>query len=164
MIFNKPFEKSITWDSESSDEQVLFRKGKDIGVWLDFKNLKGNEVQVKVGVSPVSISQAEREINTECPGWDFETIKNEASKSWENKLRKIDIKTDRDDLKKLFYTLLYRSYTSPTVANASSGAYRPALKEDTLKQTIDLGAKFTYYCGWDIWGNYRNKFGLTDLI
>lgn len=60
MIFNKPFEKSITWDSESSDEQVLFRKGKDIGVWLDFKNLKGNEVQVKVGVSPVSISQAER--------------------------------------------------------------------------------------------------------
>jgi putative alpha-1,2-mannosidase len=163
MIFNKPFEKSITWDSESSDEQVLFRKGKDIGVWLDFKNLKGNEVQVKVGVSPVSISQAEREINTECPGWDFETIKNEASKSWENKLRKIDIKTDRDDLKKLFYTLLYRSYTSPTVANASSGAYRPALKEDTLKQTIDLGAKFTYYCGWDIWGNYRNKFGLIAI-
>lgn len=58
---------------------------------------------------------------------------------------------------------MYRSYTSPTVANASSGAYRPALKEDTLKQTIDLGAKFTYYCGWDIWGNYRNKFGLIAI-
>ena len=163
IIFNKQFEKSITWDSESSDEQVLSRKGKNIGVWLDFKNLIGNEVQVKVGISPISICQAEKEINTECPGWDFETIKNEASKSWEKKLRKIDIRTDRDDLKKLFYSLLYRSYTSPSVANASSGEYRPALKEETLKQTIDFGSGFTYYCGWDIWGNYRNKFGLIAI-
>jgi predicted alpha-1,2-mannosidase len=163
IIFDKPFEKSITWDNQEVEEDILIRKGTKTGTWLRFKKPKDNEVQIKVGISPVSIVEAEKEINSECPAWNFDKIKEEARQSWEDKLGKIKIKTDNDDLKKLFYTLLYRSYTSPVVSSSSSELYRPALKEDTLKRTIDLRPDFTYYCSWDIWGNYRNKFGLIAI-
>jgi len=163
IVFDQPFHKSITWDNQESDEKTVFRKGINTGVWLSFANPKSNEVLVKAGISPVSVSESEKEIKNECPGWDFDTIKEKAGKSWEDKLKKVQIKTDRDDLKKLFYTLLYRSYTSPSVANASSGLYRPALKEDTLKQIADIRPGFNYYCGWDIWGNFRNKFALIAI-
>jgi len=163
IVFDKPFEKSITWDNQNHDEQILSRKGINSGVWLAFANPKDNKVQAKVGISPVSVSESEKEIINECPDWNFDSVKEKARQSWEDKLEKVKIKTDRDDLKKLFYTLLYRSYTSPVIANASSGLYRPALKEDTLKKIDDIRPEFTYYCGWDIWGNYRNKFGLIAI-
>lgn len=163
IVFNKPFEKSITWDNLGFSEQVLSRKSIKSGVWLSFANEKDNVIQAKVGVSPVSVAQSEKEIMNEIPDWEFNSIREVARQSWENKLKKVKIKTDRDDLKTLFYTLLYRSYTSPVIANASSGRYRPALKEDTLKNTTDIRPDFTYYCGWDIWGNYRNKFGLMAI-
>lgn len=163
IIFDEPFEKSVTWDNQCSDVQILNRKGINSGAWLAFANKKTNVVKAKVGISPVSVYEAENEINNECPDWNLEKIKNNALKSWEDKLEKVKIKTDQADLKKLFYTMPYRSYTSPGIANASSGLYRPALKEDTLKKITDIRYEFTYYCGWDIWGNYQNKFGLISI-
>ena len=163
IVFNKPFERYISWDNQNPDGQKPFREGINSGVWLAFTNKKNDIVQAKAGISPISVSESEKEIIKECPGWNFNSIKEKASLAWEDKLKKIRIKTDRDDLMKLFYTLLYRSYTSPVVANTSSGLYRPALKEDTLKKIADIRPEFTYYCGWDIWGNYRNKFGLIAI-
>ena len=56
--------------------------------------------------------------------WDFEKIKDNAAKSWDKELSKIEVtSTDKNKLS-VFYTALYHAFTQPNIANDVDGKYR----------------------------------------
>ena len=84
MQFSKPFIEAIF-----SDNNGLNFKKKTA---LSFKTEPGEKLYVKVGISAVDEQGAKSNLKAELAGWNFNTIKQEAQKTWENQLGKIKVK------------------------------------------------------------------------
>ena len=97
-------------------------------------NLKGvarrddsaREVLGKVGISPVSMAGAARNIDCELPGWDFAATVRATSRKWERELGKVAVKGSDDAARRLLYTGLYHAFLQPNLFNDCDGAYRGA--------------------------------------
>lgn len=81
------------------------------GVYCMFDTNKDSTIQLKLAVSFTSYEKAWELLGSEISGWDFEKVKNAGRKAWNEKLSAIEIKTDSADLKKIFYSALYRCMT-----------------------------------------------------
>ena len=114
-------------------------------------------LDVKVGLSAVSIENAEENLAAENPGWNFSDIRNNASKAWEDELRKIAIDTDNADDRKVFYTALYHTMVAPSVFCDVNGEYRGA--DGKVHQ-----GNFTNYTTLSLWDTYRAAHPLQTLI
>ncbi len=90
--------------------------GKDIGVYFSFRTLEGNEVLLKVGFSYDSTEHARERLNEEQPGWAFALQRNKVRESWEQVLSNIMAYGGSEDFKTMFYTSLYRSLVSVSLA------------------------------------------------
>ena len=60
---------------------------------------------VKVGISPVSAANAIQNLDEEITDWDFNRVADEARIAWDRQLGKIQIKTDNDSIKHIFYII-----------------------------------------------------------
>lgn len=97
---------------------------------FDFKGTN-RTVQMKVGISSVSIANAKENLEHENPGWSFDDTRNKTSENWNTRLNTIqldlakpgaiDAIPDADKKKKAgqsltqFYSALYRVMGGPTV-------------------------------------------------
>jgi predicted alpha-1,2-mannosidase len=91
-----------------------------------FQTAEGEQVMLKVALSPVSMEGAYKNMQAELQGWDFETITAEADRLWNKELGKIKINTADKDALKIFYTALYHSMIAPSEFCDVDGAYRGA--------------------------------------
>lgn len=89
-----------------------------------FQTAEGEQVMLKVALSPVSMEGAYKNMQAELQGWDFETITAEADRLWNKELGKIKINTADKDALKIFYTALYHSMIAPSEFCDVDGAYR----------------------------------------
>ena len=120
---------------------------------------KGSEpLMVKVGLSAVSVENARLNLQTENPNWDFDEVWMQANDQWENQLEKIQIKTDDDVARTIFYTSLYHTMIAPSVFNDVNGDYRGA--DGKVYQHAD----FTNYTTFSLWDTYRAAHPLATLI
>jgi len=129
-------------------------KGVGTKAALFFDAVKHPEIEVKVGISPVSSENALGNINAEIPGWDFEKVKQQADLSWNKELNKIVFEANKD-LKTTFYTSLYHAHFFPSIFNDHNGDYRGTDKKVYRNQ------KFTNYTTFSLWDIYR---GLHPLL
>ncbi|MCB9169430.1 MAG: glycoside hydrolase family 92 protein [Flavobacteriales bacterium] len=81
-------------------------------------------LQVKVGISAVSIEGARANLEAEIPGWDFDKVREQAEEAWNAKLGKIEIQGGTPEQQRIFYTALYHCYVVPYVFNDVDGNYR----------------------------------------
>ena len=112
---------------------------------------------VKVGLSAVSIKNAIENLEAENPGWDFYDIARKAWCAWADELDKIQIDTDNEDDRKVFYTALYHTMVAPSVFCDVNGQYRGADGE------VHQG-DFTNYTTLSLWDTYRAAHPLQTLI
>lgn len=82
---------------------------------LNFSTADDEEVMMKVALSPYSIEGAEANMQAEMPGWDFDNVRADAKKRWNDQLSKIDISTDDETARKIFYTALYHTMIAPSL-------------------------------------------------
>ena len=73
----------------------------------------------------MSIENAMLNLSSEQDGFDFEGVKRQAGQVWEEALRKVEVKTSRDNLVQ-FYTAMYHSMLAPTIYSDVNGEYRGA--------------------------------------
>jgi predicted alpha-1,2-mannosidase len=132
-------------------------KGVGVKAALFFDAVKNPDVKVKVGISPVSTSNALANIKAEAPNWDFEEVKKAADHSWNKTLNKIVFEADKDT-KTVFYTSLYHSYFSPTIFDDHNGDYRGTDKKVYTNQ------KFTNYTTFSLWDTYRALNPLLTIV
>ncbi|MCP5536202.1 MAG: glycoside hydrolase family 92 protein [Akkermansiaceae bacterium] len=77
------------------------------GVSLAYGVAAGDEVKVKIGISYTSIENARRNLAAECPHWDFDQVRNDSRRVWNEWLGKIAVKGGKDELRVKFYTDLW---------------------------------------------------------
>ena len=75
----------------------------------------GEQILVKVALSPVSIEGARANMKAELPGWDFEATKKAARDAWNKELSRVRITTKDPDKRTVFYTALYHSMIAPSI-------------------------------------------------
>ncbi|CAG8576155.1 3656_t:CDS:2, partial [Dentiscutata heterogama] len=87
-----------------------------IGAILGFDTTKPMQSVIKsrVGISFMSVDQACKNAQEEIPNWDFDLTREKAVEAWEVELEKIQVTDGTDDLKKIFYSNLYRTMITPS--------------------------------------------------
>jgi len=75
---------------------------------------KSERVEVRVGISFVSIAKARASLDRETGGKDFDRIRKEASDTWERALSRIRVEGGTRDERVLFYTQFSRLLCMPT--------------------------------------------------
>jgi predicted alpha-1,2-mannosidase len=65
--------------------------GEDIGAYFSYDTEEGESIDVKVGISYVSIENARENLETEQPSFDLENTRNAAVKEWNRLLSRIKV-------------------------------------------------------------------------
>ena len=114
-------------------------------------------VELKIGLSFVSVENAKQNLAAEIADKSFETVRNEATQTWEKLLSSVQVKGGTDRQKQMLYSCLYRSFLWPALRSDVNGEYT-----DAKKQVVK--GDFQYYTEPSLWDTYRNKDVLLGLI
>lgn len=111
---------------------------------------------VKVALSPVSIDKAKLNMQVELAGWDFDAAVKSADEAWNRELARIEIQTNDQTKKRVFYTAMYHLMTSCSKFNDVDREYRGA---DGKVHKAD----FTNYTTLSLWDTYRAAHPLMTV-
>lgn len=111
---------------------------------------------VKVALSPVNIDKAKLNMQAELAGWDFDAAVKSADEAWNRELARIQIQTNDQTKKRVFYTAMYHLMTSCSKFNDVDREYRGA---DGKVHKAD----FTNYTTLSLWDTYRAAHPLMTV-
>ena len=120
---------------------------------------EGEEVYLKASVSSVDAEGAHKNLMAEMPEWDFEGTCEAAHALWKDCLSKIDIDTDDEEQRTIFYTALYHANLSPNVFQDADGRY---LGMDLKVHQGDAGDP--QYTNFSLWDTHRALHPLMSII
>lgn len=156
-VLSKPIEKFAVYDTtELKDGASL--EGKAVKGIITFSTKAGENVFVKVGISPVSSANALLNINTEIPDWNFAKVVAAAHSAWNAELAKIQIKADSLSQYKKFYTAMYHTMIAPSTFNDVNGDYWGTDKK------VHNDKSFTNLTTFSLWDTYRAANPLYTII
>lgn len=157
--FTQPFSEYSIWSGDSVIINQTSWKGERIGVDLRFnKAVSGQVVELKVGISYVSIENARANLDAEAGNISFDDLIRKAIQAWEEKLSLIRITGGSDDQRKIFYTALYHSLQMPTLFNDVNGDYTGFDKQ------VHRASDFRYFTDLSLWDTFRTVHPLFTLI
>ena len=140
-----------------ADKPVVSYEINEKGIDLNFGDLDGESVELKVGISYVSEENALLNLKAETDGLDFDAVRENAAKDWEERLSVIKIDAD-DETKTIFYTALYHSMTMPSNFTDVNGEYLGFDKE------VGVAENYTYRTDMSLWDTCRTTHPLYTLI
>lgn len=159
ITFNKkPIAKGVYADDTILPGQLKVSDHQSIGAFVSFQVKAGDVIILKAGTSFTSVEQAKQNSHKEIPHWDFEKVKNETEKAWNDELNKIRI-TASDSLKQLFYTALYHTMLTPRIYSDADGTY-PLFASDYKTGN----SSFTRYGDFSLWDTFRAVHPLYSLV
>ena len=130
----------------------------DLGIDINFGNINGQPLEMKVGISFVSTENALENLEAEAGCLSFDDVRKNALADWEEALSVIDMESSDEEIKKVFYTALYHSMIMPTNFTDVNGEY---LGFDKKVHTAD---GFTYRTDLSLWDTCRTTHSLYTLI
>lgn len=119
---------------------------------------KGEQLLVKVALSPTGYEGAAKNMKAEMPYWDFNKARAEAEKLWNKELSKIEITESNKDRLAVFYTALYHTMMQPNIAMDVDSMYRGR------DNKIHKAEGFDYYTVFSLWDTFRAAHPLYTLI
>lgn len=108
------------------------------------------EVRVKVALSTVSEEGAAANLRAELPHWSLQKVVRDAQKEWNGYLQRVRIDAP-SDVKKVWYTSMYRTMLQPSNIADVDGRFRGP--DDQIHQS-EHSSK-TYYSTFSLWDTYR---------
>jgi predicted alpha-1,2-mannosidase len=112
----------------------------------------GAAVELRIGVSYVSIGHARASLARESDGRSFDEVRQAAAAVWADELDRVRVEGGTDDQRTLFYTSLYRLLCMPSDLGVDDEF---PLWRSGVRQFTD------FYCLWD---SVRNANGLLALL
>lgn len=112
--FDRDFELTNTWtDDWTLIDRGTQAEGDHVGAIIGFKTARGEQVNVRVASSFISLDQAIVNLERELGHQSFETTRSNAAKAWNAQLGRVKI-ADSDPIKRrTFYSSLYRVMLFP---------------------------------------------------
>jgi predicted alpha-1,2-mannosidase len=170
--FDQPFGSFGTWQDRSVHPDTASAHGgtgygdkgfpspgKGSGAWVGFA--PGSDVQVRVGISYVSLANARANLAAEIPpGTPLAQVRGHARKTWNKALDHIAITGGTPDQRTVFYTALYHTLLEPNTFSDTNGEYRGF---DQKIHHVEGAQKIQYanFSGWDI---YRSQLQLVTWL
>lgn len=139
--------------NEAIKQLEIQKEGERDGRAIVHLNGGGRPVEMKIGLSFVSVQNARQNLTSEIGSKSFDEVRAAANQTWETLLSDIQVEGGTDKQKELFYTSLYRAFLWPALRSDVNGAFRD-VKGAVVK------ADFNYYTKPSLWDTYRNKLVL----
>lgn len=159
IVFDKPFDYKYT--VKNGEVQLKDNKVEDnhAGAFVGFSTKRGEKVIAKVASSFISYEQAWQNLK-EVQNKNFENVKQEGRKSWNEVLGKVEIEDNNTDNIRTLYSTLYRSTLFPRKfyeidSNGNIVHYSP------YNGQVLPGYMYTDTGFWD---TFRSLFPLLNLI
>ena len=115
-------------------------------------------LDVRYGVSFISVEQAEKNLRREISDYDLDKVKATGRKIWNDVLGRMEVKGGDEDYKTVFYTLYYRNFERP-VCISEDGRYWSGFDNSVHE---DGGVPF-YNDDW-IWDTYHASHPLRIMM
>lgn len=157
VIFSKPFKNFSIYEDSILETGDSFT-GAHTKAVLAFSTAADEKILVKVGISPVSESNALDNIKVELPGWNFLAVAQQAHSKWNNELSKIKVKSREQSRLRVFYTALYHTMIAPSIFNDHNGDYFGTDKK------IYRQASFNNVTTFSLWDTYRAAHPLYTIF
>jgi len=142
----------------NEEENFPEMAGRNLRAYFNFKTEKDEKIKVKFALSSVSTRGALKNMETEIPHWDFNSVKQENQEKWNRELSKIIVEAQNQQDKETFYTALYHTMLSPIIYEDVDGQYRG------LDQNIHFSDGFINYTIFSLWDTYRALHPLFNII
>ncbi|MES2646023.1 MAG: GH92 family glycosyl hydrolase [Bacteroidota bacterium] len=124
---------------------------------IHLANSNAAPVELKIGLSFVSMENAKQNLQQEIGDKSFTDIRKAANQQWEKLLSSIQVKGGTEKQVQMFYSCFYRSFLWPALRSDVNGEFTDS-KHNVVK------ANFNYYTEPSLWDTYRNKDVLLGLI
>ncbi|MGW0480476.1 GH92 family glycosyl hydrolase [Nonomuraea sp. NPDC003214] len=145
----------VRGDVVTSDDVAV--NGPGSGAYLQFDPAR--PVQMRVGLSYVSVDGAERNLRAEIAAKSLDQVAREARGVWDERLGKVRIAGGTDAQRRTFYSNLYHALLQPHVSEDVDGAYTGF---DQKPHQVRPGEHhYATFSGWDI---YRSEVQLLALL
>ncbi|UOY05892.1 GH92 family glycosyl hydrolase [Muricauda sp. SCSIO 64092] len=132
--------------------------GDSIGAYVRYDFNAPTQVELRVGVSYVSIENARENLEKETRDKSFEQILATTREEWDQYLSRITVEGGTKDEKTIFYTALYHALIHPSTLNDHNGDYPKMATRETLH------TKNTRFTVFSLWDTYRNLHQLMSLV
>lgn len=136
--------------------------GSQAGAYVTFDTSSGSTVQARLGISWVSVANAQANLDAEIPtGQSFDTTRANADNAWNTLLNRFlveDANAQYADLR-TFYTTLYHFASQPNVISDVNGQYTGW---DSALHTVASGR--TAYTTISNWDGGRGQWSLLGML
>jgi len=171
--FDRPFATRGTWHDGAvhANEDVagggtgygphgIPDPGHGSGAYVTFDTATGAAVNVRVGISYVSLDNARANLRAESARANVDEVARQAAVAWDDALGRIRVEGGTSDQLGTFYTALYHSLLHPNVYSDVDGRY---FGFDAKVHRVERGQKAQYanFSGWDV---YRSQLQLATWL
>ena len=148
------FDKPIVTKEELPKRSPLEKSSRYV---LTFDMHNADTLNMKIGMSSASVEGAKANLAAEVPGWDFESVLQDAKKGWNSYLAKVKIEGSEDD-KVNFYTSMYHLYIQPNNIADVDGKYTGPSRK------VSQSPNGKYYSTWSQWDTFRAAFPMYTIL
>jgi predicted alpha-1,2-mannosidase len=162
-VFSKPFRACGVFRDEQASPAQATIAGPGAGMYVDYTTAQNEAIEVKVGLSYVSIEQARLNLRAEAADLSFDAARAKARKAWNAELGRIEVEGGGEDDKIKFYTGLWHAQLGRGISNDEDGKY--ITFHDTVGQipTENGVPQYVHYNSDGTWGGFTNLFQLWTL-
>lgn len=151
------------WDPDNGKYKLYTRYGKeiagnDIGYFFNYECAEGEQIEVQVGVSFVSVTNARENLDAEQQGFRFDKVCKDARQQWNDCLSTVTVEGGSEAQRRVFYTALYHTMMHPNIVNDVNGQHPMMEREETGHTST---RRYTVFSLWD---TYRNLHQLVTLL
>jgi len=155
--FSVPFQAFYTWkngvlanDAEQQGDNIGFVTNDDVA--------KSRTVEVRAGISYLSTDQACRNLEQEVANRDFDAVKAESRRVWNDMLGRIAISGESDRQRTIFYTALYRALSRMNDITEDGRYFSGYDGKEHASEGHD------FYVADGLWDTYRSEHPLQLLL
>ena len=130
--FDQPISDFSVWTEQGIQEgveELNAKMAKDAGAIIEFDTQVNNVIQLRTGISYVSIANARENLEHEVKkpfGWNFEAVRNAHQKTWDDLFMRLNITSSDKREKTRFYNNMYRSLCSRNIFSDVNGEWLDA--------------------------------------
>jgi predicted alpha-1,2-mannosidase len=139
--FDRPIKEFGVWSEKGiqpNSDMLQLKNCEDAGAYATFETSENPVVQVRTGISYVSIENASLNLTTEITepfGWEFEAVRQNQVDTWNDLFNRVIITSNDSREKTRFYTNMYRALCSRNTYSDVDGKWVDA--DEIVRQLPD---------------------------
>jgi predicted alpha-1,2-mannosidase len=158
MESSQPFKSAgLELDGKPMAASATNAQGRQIRGHLDYETTEGQQILLRVGLSPTSVEEARKNLAAEIPSWNFDAVRDAARNNWNENLSRLTIESSNPNIRQTFYSALYHTMLAPTTYNDADGSYRGPDGE------VHPNPGFQFYTTFSLWDTFRAEHPLLTL-